>query len=76
MARAQLTRSIEFPAGHRYYRSAWSEQENAVRFGKCTENLARVIWDRLAPGLPAACFLRLRRVRVREGRDLWSDYCG
>jgi len=138
MARSQLTRSIEFPAGHRYYRSEWSEQENAVRFGKCanepahghdyrievtveaeidertgmaidlsaldallaqeilrpmdhaflndlpefageratptTENLARVICDRLAPGLPAAC--SLRRVRVREGRDLWSDYRG
>jgi len=39
-----------------------------------TENLARAIWDRLVPGLPAAC--SLRRVRVREGRDLWSDYRG
>lgn len=39
-----------------------------------TENIARVIWDRLAPRLPGSC--RLERVRVREDRDLWSDYAG
>ncbi len=57
MARAQLTRSIDFPAGHRYYRSEWSAQENAgERAIPTTENLGRV--------------------PVRQGRDLWSDYCG
>lgn len=39
-----------------------------------TENLARVIWRRLGPRLPDGC--RLTRVRVREDRDLWSDYTG
>lgn len=39
-----------------------------------TENLARVIWDRVAPRLPERC--RLVRIRVREDRDLWSDYTG
>lgn len=39
-----------------------------------TENLARVIWARLRPRLPEGC--RLSRVRVREDRDLWSDYTG
>jgi len=39
-----------------------------------TENIARVAWERIACGLPSGC--RLERVRVREGRDLWSDYTG
>ena len=39
-----------------------------------TENLARVIWSRIAPRLPADC--SLVRVRVHEDRDLWSDYTG
>ena len=39
-----------------------------------TENLARVVWSRLAPRLPADC--RLVRVRIHEDRDLWSDYTG
>lgn len=39
-----------------------------------TENIARVLWGRLAPRLPDGC--RLVRVRVREDRALWSDYTG
>lgn len=39
-----------------------------------TEALARVIWNRISPGLPDGC--ELMRVRVREDRDLWSDYRG
>lgn len=138
MARASLTRAVEFAAGHRYHRSEWSEAENRERFGKCaqgpghghnyrcevtvegtvdpatgmavnlgeldailgeevvgpmdhaflndlpafagdreiptTENIARVIWERVEPRLPEEC--RLVRVRVREDRDLWSDYTG
>lgn len=138
MSRALLTRAVEFPAGHRYHRPEWSEEENRRRFGKCarspghghnyrcevtvegpvdpetgmvmdlgeldaalaeevtgpmdhaflndlpdfsgdrrvptTENIARVVWERLAPRLPDGC--RLARVRVREDRDLWSDYTG
>lgn len=39
-----------------------------------TEELARVIWERVGPRLPEGC--ELARVRVREDRDLWSDYEG
>lgn len=39
-----------------------------------TENLACVIWERVAPALPASC--SLVRVRVLEDRNLWSDYDG
>lgn len=35
MARASLTRAVEFAAGHRYHRPEWSEAENRERFGKC-----------------------------------------
>lgn len=39
-----------------------------------TENVARVVWERVAPRLPEGA--RLERVRVREERDLWADYEG
>lgn len=35
MSRASLTRAVEFPAGHRYWRPDWSEEENRARFGRC-----------------------------------------
>lgn len=137
MARARLTRVVEFRADHRYWREEWSPEENRARFGdaagpvphghrfRCevtvegevdpdtgmvldlssldtllerevvdryggralhdlrdfrdgpavpsTENLARVIWSRLAPRLPAG---ELVRVRVAEDERLWSDYAG
>jgi 6-pyruvoyltetrahydropterin/6-carboxytetrahydropterin synthase len=37
------------------------------------ENVAIVIWNRLAPHLVGA---RLQRVRVYEMPDLFADYCG
>ncbi|MFQ5689022.1 MAG: 6-pyruvoyl tetrahydropterin synthase family protein [Gemmatimonadota bacterium] len=138
MSQARLTRVVEFPAGHRYFRPEWTEQENAERFGKCSaapghghnyrceitvegeiapetgmvidlvrldallarwitepmdhaflndlpefaadslvptsENLARVIWRRLAPVLPSRCTLRV--VRVCEDSSLWAEYRG
>lgn len=39
-----------------------------------TENIARVIWARLAGALPRGC--RLARVRVAEDSALWSEYRG
>ena len=39
-----------------------------------TENLARVVWERLSPALPASC--ALKRVRVLEDRNLWADFHG
>jgi len=135
MSRASLTRAVEFPAGHRYYRDDWDPARNEAVFGPCsrapghghnyrvevtvrgdvdpdtgmvmdlalldsllvahvknpmdhaflndlpefsgsaiptTENLARVVWDRLEPTLPSSC--SLERVRVLEDRNLWADY--
>lgn len=138
MARATLTRAVEFSAGHIYRRPEWSDEENEARFGRCarrpghghnyrceitvagevdpvtgmvmdladldeilterirepldhaflndepdftgdrriptTENIARVIWLRLAPDLPDDTVLV--KVRVREDRDLWAEYEG
>lgn len=39
-----------------------------------TENIARVVWRRLAGSLPEGC--RLIRVLVAEDRDLWAEYVG
>lgn len=36
MPRSTLTRAIEFPAGHRYYRAEWSAERNASVFGACS----------------------------------------
>ena len=137
MPTTTLTRAVEFPAGHRYYRPEWDAARNDAVFGKCarspghghnyrvevtvsgevdpksgmildlavldrtlrqtvvdpmdhaflndlpefaegliptTENLARVVWDRLAPSIPDGC--RLAGVRVFEDRDLWAEYRG
>lgn len=135
MARARLTRAVEFPAGHRYALPEEDEDASRERFGKSatphghrwrvevtvageldertgmvvdlaaldrvleervrgpmdhaflndlpefddgglptTEALARVIWERIRPELPGGC--ELVRVRVREDRDLWSEYRG
>jgi len=38
-----------------------------------TENLARFVWERIAPRVPSA---RLVRLRLREDEDLWVDYRG
>ena len=35
MSRASLTRAIEFPAGHRYYRDEWDAARNEATFGPC-----------------------------------------
>jgi 6-pyruvoyltetrahydropterin/6-carboxytetrahydropterin synthase len=135
MSRASLTRAVEFPAGHRYYRPEWDAARNEATFGRCarapghghnyrvevtvqgeihphtgmvmdlavldrllqevvvepmdhaflndlpefragviptTENLARVVWNRLTSSLPDSCALVL--VRVHEDRHLWADY--
>lgn len=39
-----------------------------------TENIARVVWNRVEGRLPRGC--SLSRVRVREDRNLWSEYEG
>ena len=32
----QITKAVRFCASHRYWREDWSAEENARRFGKCT----------------------------------------
>ena len=39
-----------------------------------SDNLARVVWNRLASTLPNSCALVL--VRVHEDRNLWADHGG
>ena len=38
MADATLTRAVEFPAGHRYYRPDWDAARNDAVFGKCARS--------------------------------------
>ncbi|MGB3612720.1 MAG: 6-carboxytetrahydropterin synthase [Elainellaceae cyanobacterium] len=47
--------------------TAWPEFEATL---PTTENIARVIWQRLAPHLPLA------RIRLFEHPELWADYEG
>ncbi|MDT8437054.1 MAG: 6-carboxytetrahydropterin synthase [Gemmatimonadota bacterium] len=35
MLKTFLTRAVEFPAGHRYIRTDWSDKVNLARFGRC-----------------------------------------
>ena len=137
MSTATLTRAVEFPAGHRYFRPDWDAARNEAAFGKCarqpghghnyrievtvtgdidpetgmvvdlaaldalladavvapmdhaflndlpefaaglvptTENLARIVWERLSTRLPRTC--ALVRVRVQEDRNLWAEFSG
>ncbi len=50
-----------------YLNTAWSEFENSL---PTTENLARVIWQRLQPHLP------LVNIQLFESPELWADYQG
>lgn len=36
MSRANLTRAVEFPAGHRYHRPDWDAARNEATFGPCS----------------------------------------
>ncbi len=36
MSSASLTRAVEFPAGHRYYRPDWDAARNEAAFGLCS----------------------------------------
>ena len=38
MAHSTLTRAVEFPAGHSYYRSDWDAARNDAVFGKCARS--------------------------------------
>jgi 6-pyruvoyltetrahydropterin/6-carboxytetrahydropterin synthase len=50
-----------------YLNNAWSEFQQIL---PTTENIARVIWQRLAPYLPVV------RIQLFEHPELWADYLG
>ncbi|MDJ0619021.1 MAG: 6-carboxytetrahydropterin synthase [Calothrix sp. MO_192.B10] len=61
--RQEVTSQLDFS----YLNDVWSEFQQTL---PTTENIARVIWQRLAPHLP------LVRVQLFEHPELWTDYMG
>ncbi|MGF1514034.1 MAG: 6-carboxytetrahydropterin synthase [Elainellaceae cyanobacterium] len=59
----EVTGQLDFS----YLNEAWPEFEATL---PTTENIARVVWHRLAPHLP------LTRIRLFENSELWADYDG
>jgi len=59
----EVTSQLDFS----YLNQAWQEFQQTL---PTTENIARVIWQRLAPHLPIA------RIQLFEHSELWADYEG
>ncbi|BAZ30531.1 6-pyruvoyl-tetrahydropterin synthase homolog [Cylindrospermum sp. NIES-4074] len=59
----EVTSQLDFS----YLNDVWAEFQQTL---PTTENIARVIWQRLAPHLP------LVRVQLFEHPELWADYMG
>ncbi len=59
----QVTSQLDFS----YLNDAWPEFQTTL---PTTENVARIIWQRLAPHLP------LVRIQLFENPELWADYTG
>ncbi|MUH01449.1 6-pyruvoyl tetrahydropterin synthase [Scytonema sp. UIC 10036] len=59
----EVTSQLDFS----YLNDVWSEFQQTL---PTTENIARVIWYKLAPYLPVA------RVQLFEHPELWADYLG
>jgi 6-pyruvoyltetrahydropterin/6-carboxytetrahydropterin synthase len=59
----EVTSQLDFS----YLNDVWTEFQQTL---PTTENIARVIWQRLAPYLP------LVRVQLFENPELWADYMG
>lgn len=59
----EVTAQLDFS----YLNEVWPEFQQTL---PTTENLARVIWQRLAPHLP------LVRIQLFESPELWADYQG
>ncbi|PLZ53852.1 6-pyruvoyl trahydropterin synthase family protein, partial [Fischerella thermalis] len=57
----EVTSQLDFS----YLNDVWAEFQQTL---PTTENIARVIWQRLAPHLP------LVRVQLFENPELWADY--
>ncbi|MBD2436946.1 6-carboxytetrahydropterin synthase [Nostoc sp. FACHB-110] len=59
----EVTNQLDFS----YLNDVWAEFQDTL---PTTENIARVIWRRLAPHLPVV------RVQLFEHPELWADYMG
>ncbi|HEY9615784.1 MAG TPA: 6-carboxytetrahydropterin synthase [Microcoleaceae cyanobacterium] len=59
----EVTSQLDFA----YLNQVWTEFQHTL---PTTENIARVIWQRLSPHLP------LVRIQLFEHPELWSDYYG
>lgn len=59
----EVTSQLDFS----YLNQAWSDFQQTL---PTTENIARVIWQRLAPHLP------LNRIQLFEHPELWAEYLG
>ncbi len=59
----QVTSQLDFS----FLNEAWPEFQDTL---PTTENVARIIWQRLAPHLP------LVRIQLFENPELWADYTG
>lgn len=62
-----IKREVTNPLDFSYLNEAWPEFRDTL---PTTENLARVIWQRLAPHLP------LVNIQLFEHPELWADYQG
>jgi len=62
-----IKREVTSQLDYAYLNEIWSEFQQIL---PTTENIARVIWQRLAPYLP------LVRIQLFEHPELWADYQG
>jgi len=62
-----ITREVISQLDFSYLNDIWQEFQQTL---PTTENIARVIWQRLAPHLPLVC------VQLFEHPELWADYQG
>ena len=62
-----IKREVTSQLNYSYLNDTWSEFQITL---PTTENISRVIWQRLAPHLP------LSNIRLYEHPELWTDYQG
>ena len=62
-----IKREVTSQLNYSYLNDTWSEFQETL---PTTENISRIIWQRLAPYLP------LVNIRLFENSELWADYRG
>lgn len=70
-AKEIIRQAVIEPLDFAYLNDAWDEFRTTL---PTTENIARVIWQRLAPYLPSP--LKLTNIQLHETPELWADYEG